>query len=536
METHEKTLEPPRISRYTTKRCLGAGGSGNVWVLQDDVTGQEVVLKVVPYDETFRQDNAQYLEMHHEFLVEQLGFVETSQGPGLLMEYCPAGSAAAVVSARGPLSVGEMMTVIAPMAEVLQHLHEQGMTHGDLSPRNILFTAEGKPKLGDFGNRSIRGETPTDYGTSGFCAPEVARRADSGELEPARDVYGLAACAWYLLTGRAPVQAINRIPIGAVVPEVNDELAMLLEDGLAEDPERRPTAGQFAQRIFVGGTPAAVELGDAVEPEALKHMLTTRQTLPRRWFFSRAQGTGSTSQQRRLRSRKAMPSGKAPDQEKLDDRPRGDDQQKLWAKSHKIRPRVHGKKKLAVAVLLGMAFVGAGAVAAQSIGSPGLQEENNQTRGREEVNVGVEAGKESGGPSKSAIAAEELLVTATDLTLRRDGFLMAGDVAGLETIYVPGSPALERDKEVLVLLKRNGLNIRSLQTRLAEAFVDEHTDAGKSLVRATSIQSGYAYVDASGKALLTARSAQKQEIKIEMRGGAKAWKIWDVTPADTNRN
>jgi hypothetical protein len=231
-----------------------------------------------------------------------------------------------------------------------------------------------------------------------------------------------------------------------------------------------------------------------------------------------------------------MLSGKAPDQEEFDDRTRGDDQQKLWAKGHKLRPRVHGKKKLAVAVLLGMALVGAGAVAAQSIGSSGFQEENIQSRGHVEVNVGVEAGMESEGPPKSPIAAEELLVAATDLTLRRDGFLMAGDVAGLETIYVPDSPALKRDKEVLVLLKRNGLSIRSLQTRLADVFVDEHTDAGKSLVGATSIQSGYAYVDASGKALLTARSAQKQEIKIEMRGGTEAWKIWDVTPADTNRN
>ncbi len=62
------------------------------------------------------------------------------------MEYCPAGSAAAVVAARGPLSVGEVLTVIAPIAEALQFLHEQGMTHGDVSPRNILFTAEGKPK------------------------------------------------------------------------------------------------------------------------------------------------------------------------------------------------------------------------------------------------------------------------------------------------------------------------------------------------------------------------------------------------------
>ncbi|MEO6032732.1 MAG: protein kinase, partial [Burkholderiaceae bacterium] len=79
--------------------------------------------------------------------------------------------------------------------EALAFLHAQGLTHGDLSPRNILFTAAGKPKLGDFGTHRAVGETPGEHGTQGFCAPEIVVGAGPGGLEPARDVYSLAASA-----------------------------------------------------------------------------------------------------------------------------------------------------------------------------------------------------------------------------------------------------------------------------------------------------------------------------------------------------
>ena len=541
METRDEPQQRPQIAGYDTNRYLGQGGNGTVWVIQDTDSGEEFAVKIIGYDESLRRIGAGGLDLRHEFLVHEHGIVDTSEGPGILMEYCPAGSAAAVVSARGPLSVGEVLTVIAPIAETLQFLHEQGLTHGDVSPRNILFTAEGKPKLSDFGTHSIRGETPEDYGTNGFCAPEVARLAEPGELEPARDVYALAACTWYLLTGRAPAPETNRIPIGAMVPEVNDDLAILLEDGLAVDPLRRPSAGQFARRIFSGGAPTAVELGAAVEPEALRHMITTRQSPQKRALFARFKRaeTGETQAKsvtkRRRRERVARkPENKPPDSPTPSGtrpptslRPK-DSRGVREAHAHRIQSLAGGRRKLVAVGLLGMLVVISGAVLAQSLDIPASQADAHGIEPPVAALPVPEANAPDGKHQGFGNERDDILLAAADLTLRRDRILMDGDAKALKAIHMPGSPSMTRDSEILALMKRNELKLESLQTSMEGASVVAIGTNESAFVEATSTQGGYRYVDGSGKAVITAKDPERQPVRLELRRNKGKWKIWDV--------
>lgn len=540
METHDEPLQRPEIAGYDTKRCLGAGGTGVVWVLQETCTGDELVVKILGYDEPLRTVSPRRLGLHHEFLVQERGVVDSSQGPGILMEYCPAGSAAAVVAARGPLAVGEVLTVIAPIAEALEFLHEQGVTHGDVSPRNILFTAEGKPKLGDFGNHAARGETPADYGTNGFCAPEMARAAETGELEPARDIYALAACTWYLLTGRAPALAENRIPIGAMVPAVNDELAILLEDGLAVDPTRRPSAGQFAQRIFSGGEPAAVELGSPADPEALKHMVTTRQALPKRARVSRSRepGTGeaaldrSRTRRRKQAGPKAEPTPHTPSAVRAAGFPahfwpRGSGRTPL-EKRHRTHSPTVGKRPLLIAGLLGILLLSGGTIATQSIEIPISRADGKEI---EPPGAAVDASENASAgeyPPGAAREPDGILLAAADLTLRRDRSLMARDADALKEIHIPGSPSMERDVQMLTLMERNRLTLESLQTTIEDALLVALGQNDSAFVEATSKQGGYRYVDGSGNAIFTVGDMDRQTVNLELRHDGKSWKIWDV--------
>ena len=540
METRDEPRQQPQIAGYDTNRYLGQGGNGTVWVIQDADSGEELAVKIIGYDESLRRIGAGGLNLHHEFLVHEHGMVESSQGPGILMEYCPAGSAAAVVAARGPLSVGEVLTVIAPIAEALQFLHDQGLTHGDVSPRNILFTAEGKPKLGDFGTHSIRGETPAEYGTNGFCAPEVTEIAEPGELEPARDIYALAACTWYLLTGRAPALATNRIPIGAMVPEVNDNLAILLEDGLAADPMRRPSAGQFAHRIFSGGDPTAVELGSAVEPEALRHMVTTRQSPRKRTPFARfkqveseaepAKGVPRNRRERVARKSKDNPqgspatAGKSPPL-RLRRKGSGGTSE---AHGHRIHSLASGRRKLAVAGLLGIVVVASGAVIAQSIEIPVSPADAHEIESPFAGGAVQETAASGGMRPGVGREHDEILLAAVDLTLRRDKILMNGDARALKAIHVPGSPSMARDSEILALLKRNQLKLESLQTSMEHVSVMAVGSNGSAFVEASSTQSGYRYVDGVGKVVFAAKDAERQPVRIELRRDKKNWKIWDV--------
>ena len=390
MEFNEEPLAFPRIKGYRTLRHLDEGSGSSVWVVEDEATHDELAVKILDKDVPGDAFATEALNLGHEFIVEALGILQTSRGTGVLMEYCPAGSAAQVVAVRGPLSVGESITVVAPIAGALAYLHAQGLTHGDLSPRNILFTAEGRPKLGDFGTRRVVGQLPGNLGTQGFCAPETSGAAEPGELEPARDVYALAACTWYLLTGRPPNVTANRVPLGSMVPEVNDEFAKLLEQCLDQDPANRPSAEQFGQRIFVAGEPLPVELSEAVEPGALKHMLTTRQENPSAGLLGgrRNRGKPTAADRNLLRERKAqIKAQQKPVPRRLrstfgldgaavagTESGAGEQQ---WAQEHRIHGLKRGNRRIAVAVATGVLLVAvaaAGAGLLKGSGNPAAAE------------------------------------------------------------------------------------------------------------------------------------------------------------------
>ena len=74
---------------------------------------------------------------------------ETISLPGgriaLVLDLAEGGSLADTVSARGHLSAGETVTVLAPVARAVAGLHATGIVHGDLTPGNVLLDLSGRP-------------------------------------------------------------------------------------------------------------------------------------------------------------------------------------------------------------------------------------------------------------------------------------------------------------------------------------------------------------------------------------------------------
>ncbi|MFL4476580.1 serine/threonine protein kinase [Paeniglutamicibacter sp. MACA_103] len=536
MESQEEPMQVPRIDGFRTLRHLDEGSGSSVWVVENGTTHEELVVKILGGDAPESVVESEALRLEHEFLVESFGLLETSIGPGILMEYCPAGSVAQVVAVRGPLSVGETITVMAPIAEALAFLHARGLTHGDLSPRNILFTAAGKPKLGDFGTHRAVGETPGEYGTQGFCAPECGMRAGSGGLEPARDVYSLAACAWYLLTGRPPNATNSRVPLGAMVPEVNDEFAKLLEQGLDPDPERRPSAAQFGQRIFVAGEPEAVELSAAIEPEALKHMLTTRQTPAAAGLLGRGRRTGSptAADKEMLKERKAqIKAQQKPVPRRLraafdanaglpaHERAAGGEGR--WAQQHRIHGLRPGNRRMAAAVAIGLLVVAMAAVATSM-----LKEANEPAvAGAPQAPAQVMPAAPGGTPD----SGRELVLVAADLSARRDRALMAGNPKELRKVHAAGSPALAADEKVVSRMRGLELRLVALETHLSDVAVLPGEKSGEARIEATSVQGGYRYLDRNGRVIVSAKGSESQRVLMVLRFTEGAWRMWQVTTA-----
>ena len=296
--------EAPEAPGYTVDRFLGAGASASVWLLRDG-QGGFFALKLPGQGEErtanafeVRREANILARLQHPNLVRLHAVLETGHGAGLLYEYAPGGSVAQLVAARGSISPGEAVSVLVGIASALGYLHARGTAHGDISPGNILFTAEGRPLLADFGQGRLLGEAGgARGGTPGFEAPETSGRPGAGMLGAAADIYALAAVGWFLLTGHVPPRMRDRPPLSILVPAVGRGLPALLEAGLAEDPAQRPSAEEFAAAAYQGAPAEPVDLTASADPEVLPGLLTRRtrsaapaDAKPQRWERLRRKG------------------------------------------------------------------------------------------------------------------------------------------------------------------------------------------------------------------------------------------------------
>src|SRR5688500_19541525 len=205
------STEPPVVPGYTLEALLGRGGSGEVWRAVPRRGGDPVAVKVLVAGDPERQAREAALlgELDHPHLVRLVEVVHQPRRGGsprvaLVLELLAGGSLASRPARRGRLRPGEVVTTSAPVAAALAHAHENGVVHGDLSPGNIVFTAEGRPVLTDLGVARVLGETAAGEVTPAYVDPAVARGGAPG---PASDVFGVAAAAFHALTGVAPWNA-----------------------------------------------------------------------------------------------------------------------------------------------------------------------------------------------------------------------------------------------------------------------------------------------------------------------------------------
>ena len=218
---------------------VGRGGEGTVWSGTEIATGARVAVKLVPGAGLAREAGLLTAVRHPHVL--PLRRISTDP-PALVTDLAAGGSLAEQVGARGSLEPGEVVTVLAPLADALAALHAQGVVHGDVTAANVLFVDRGRPVLADLGVAGLAGDGLA-WATPGYAAPEVLAGTPPG---PAGDVHGLGAAAWLALTGSVPPVHDDRLPLRLLAPECPAGLADAVTAALDPDPARRPTPGELA--------------------------------------------------------------------------------------------------------------------------------------------------------------------------------------------------------------------------------------------------------------------------------------------------
>ncbi len=126
----------------------------------------------------------------------------------ILMEYLPGGSLAEHIRLRTPEVVARRIEILMGAANGLAHVHQKGIIHRDVCPKNLLFDAQGALKLIDFGvaihksDRLKQAEIRT--GRPSYLAPEVIRY---NRFNVQTDIYAGGVTLYEAFTGRRPFTA-----------------------------------------------------------------------------------------------------------------------------------------------------------------------------------------------------------------------------------------------------------------------------------------------------------------------------------------
>jgi serine/threonine-protein kinase len=209
----------PRIPGYELEAVLGRGGMGIVFRARHLRLKRLVALKMAlagdyadPRErERFQREAEAAAGLRHPNVVQIHDVGDTDGRPYLTMELVEGGSLAQKLGGT-PQPARQAAELLAVLAGAVQAAHACGVVHRDLKPGNVLLTADGTPKVSDFGlARRLEGgagltQSGVPLGTPSYMAPEQAW-GQTRAIGPATDVYALGAILYEQLTGRPPFRA-----------------------------------------------------------------------------------------------------------------------------------------------------------------------------------------------------------------------------------------------------------------------------------------------------------------------------------------
>jgi eukaryotic-like serine/threonine-protein kinase len=221
-------LDPgSKLGRYDVVAFVGAGGMGEVYRARDTELGRDVALKVLRPDRhsddearrRLTQEARTASALNHPHIATVFDVAAADGVHFIVMEYVAGRPLSALIAAG--LDRGEALRIAIAVADALAQAHAAGIVHRDLKPANVVVTADGVPKVLDFGIAKLvdaaaapgaQDETTTERtttaprwptsgfgGTPGYVAPEQVTGA---RVDARSDIFSYGSMLYEMFTGR----------------------------------------------------------------------------------------------------------------------------------------------------------------------------------------------------------------------------------------------------------------------------------------------------------------------------------------------
>jgi eukaryotic-like serine/threonine-protein kinase len=290
-----------RVGRFRLLECIGEGGMGLVYLAErTDGVQQLVAIKLVSStfdpaaEERFVRESQILARLEHSSIARLIDAGIEEGRAWIAIEFV-RGERIDVYCARRGLATDDIVRLMIPLAAAVSVAHGLLVVHSDIKPANVLVTADGQPKLIDFGiSTALRDPQLNQAPAAGVARPfspnyAAAEQVTGGPVTVATDVFGLGALAYRLLTGQpihressaavpymlavtqCEVAAASRTALAAdqpsaVVRALRGDLDAILSKALNGDPAQRyASAADFQSDLqrYLEGRPVSVRARSA---------------------------------------------------------------------------------------------------------------------------------------------------------------------------------------------------------------------------------------------------------------------------------
>jgi serine/threonine protein kinase len=228
--------------RYQLQEILGQGGMAVVYKAWDSRLRIERAIKILSPQvarraslrKRFENEARTMARLAHPNIVSVTDVVEEGRTFFMVMELVTGGTLWDWVTRHGRMPSRLALEHLRPVLDAMGAAHAEGVIHRDIKPQNIMLTAEGKPKVTDFGIAHVQDlfntgnltRTGSVMGTWGYMAPE--QRQSARDVDGRSDVYALGATLYALVTADLPVDLFAAAQDDEVLGRVPAELHQLV--------------------------------------------------------------------------------------------------------------------------------------------------------------------------------------------------------------------------------------------------------------------------------------------------------------------